>query len=180
MCRRDGRGLAQLLRDLSALPGLRWMRILYAYPSYFDDDLVAEIAANPKVGGRLGGLGVELRGRRESVFEQATACLLSSPMLTLPLVLRVVCFSVMLLICPAAGLQVHRHATGKSLVSGCVVSYVPVSHVAQSNVSAAATWPTQLAASHWRVADTRHPVLPLLASPLSPHHPCSCSNTSTT
>ncbi|WIA39823.1 hypothetical protein OEZ86_005876 [Tetradesmus obliquus] len=47
--RRDGRGLAQLLRELSALPGLRWLRILYAYPSYFDDELVAEIAANPKV-----------------------------------------------------------------------------------------------------------------------------------
>ncbi|KAF6251091.1 hypothetical protein COO60DRAFT_1563392 [Scenedesmus sp. NREL 46B-D3] len=47
--RRDGRGLAQLLRELSALSGLRWLRILYAYPSYFDDELVAEIANNPKV-----------------------------------------------------------------------------------------------------------------------------------
>lgn len=47
--RRDGRGLAQLLCELSALPGLRWLRILYAYPSYFDDELVAEIATNPKV-----------------------------------------------------------------------------------------------------------------------------------
>ena len=27
------------------------MRILYAYPSYFTDDLVDEIANNPKVGG---------------------------------------------------------------------------------------------------------------------------------
>jgi hypothetical protein len=26
------------------------MRILYAYPSYFDDELVQEIATNPKVG----------------------------------------------------------------------------------------------------------------------------------
>lgn len=49
-CRRDGRGLAQLLRELAELPGLRWMRILYAYPSYFDDELVAEIARNSKVG----------------------------------------------------------------------------------------------------------------------------------
>lgn len=48
--RRDGRGLAQLLRELSALSGLRWLRILYAYPSYFDDELVAEIANNPKAG----------------------------------------------------------------------------------------------------------------------------------
>jgi ribosomal protein S12 methylthiotransferase len=50
LCRRDGRGLAQLLRELAELPGLRWLRILYAYPSYFDDELVAEIANNPKVG----------------------------------------------------------------------------------------------------------------------------------
>ncbi|KAF8060109.1 rimO [Scenedesmus sp. PABB004] len=47
--RRDGRGLAELLRALSELEGLRWLRILYAYPSYFDDALIAEIASNPKV-----------------------------------------------------------------------------------------------------------------------------------
>lgn len=50
--RRDGRGLAQLLRELAQLPGLRWMRILYAYPSYFDDELIQEIGNNPKVGYR--------------------------------------------------------------------------------------------------------------------------------
>lgn len=50
ICRRDGRGLAHLLRELSALPTLRWMRILYAYPSYFDNELIEEIATNPKVG----------------------------------------------------------------------------------------------------------------------------------
>ena len=49
MDKKDGRGLAALLRELSALPGLAWLRILYAYPSYFDDELVAEIANNPKV-----------------------------------------------------------------------------------------------------------------------------------
>lgn len=47
--RRDGRGLAELLRELSKLEGLHWIRILYAYPSYFTDELVAEIAVNPKV-----------------------------------------------------------------------------------------------------------------------------------
>eukprot|EP00879_Flechtneria_rotunda_P019488 GHRR01020467.1.p1 GENE.GHRR01020467.1~~GHRR01020467.1.p1 ORF type:complete len:471 (+),score=125.87 GHRR01020467.1:797-2209(+) len=47
--RRDGRGLAALLRELSAISGLHWMRILYAYPSYFDDELIDEIASNPKV-----------------------------------------------------------------------------------------------------------------------------------
>ena len=50
MDRRDGHSLATLLRDLGELDGLRWVRILYAYPSYFTDELVAEIATNPKVG----------------------------------------------------------------------------------------------------------------------------------
>jgi hypothetical protein len=61
--RRDGHGLAQLLSELAQLDGLRWMRILYAYPSYFDDELIQEIARNPKVqktcadgGGGGGGL----------------------------------------------------------------------------------------------------------------------------
>lgn len=49
MDRRDGKGLAHLLRDLSEIPNLKWLRILYAYPSYFDDDLIQEIASNPKV-----------------------------------------------------------------------------------------------------------------------------------
>ena len=48
MDRRDGKGLAQLLRELGQLEGLQWMRILYAYPSYFDDELIDEIASNPK------------------------------------------------------------------------------------------------------------------------------------
>lgn len=49
MDRRDGKGLAELLRELGKLEGLHWMRILYAYPSYFTDELVQEIATNPKV-----------------------------------------------------------------------------------------------------------------------------------
>jgi len=44
-----GASLAALLRALGALPGLRWIRLLYCYPSYFDEALIAEIAANPKV-----------------------------------------------------------------------------------------------------------------------------------
>lgn len=47
--RRDGKDLAVLLRELSKLEGLRWLRILYAYPSYFNDELIDEIATNPKV-----------------------------------------------------------------------------------------------------------------------------------
>ena len=48
MDRRDGKGLAELLRELGRLEGLRWIRILYAYPSYFDDALIDEISSNPK------------------------------------------------------------------------------------------------------------------------------------
>lgn len=47
--RKDGKGLAQLMHELGKLPGLKWMRILYAYPSYFTEDLIDEIANNPKV-----------------------------------------------------------------------------------------------------------------------------------
>lgn len=49
--RKDGKGLAQLMHELGKLEGLHWMRILYAYPSYFTEDLIDEIANNPKVGG---------------------------------------------------------------------------------------------------------------------------------
>ncbi|GIL77646.1 hypothetical protein Vretimale_6790 [Volvox reticuliferus] len=49
MDRRDGRDLAQLLRELAQLEGLHWIRILYAYPSYFNDALIDEIANNPQV-----------------------------------------------------------------------------------------------------------------------------------
>lgn len=49
MDRRDGRGLAELMAELGKLEGLKWMRILYAYPSYFSEELINEIAQNPKV-----------------------------------------------------------------------------------------------------------------------------------
>mmetsp|Transcript_7348 Transcript_7348/g.23464 ORF Transcript_7348/g.23464 Transcript_7348/m.23464 type:complete len:257 (-) Transcript_7348:280-1050(-) len=45
----DGRRLSDFLRALEGLEGLRWIRLLYCYPSYFSDDLVGEIARNPKV-----------------------------------------------------------------------------------------------------------------------------------
>ena len=47
--RRDGRDLAHLLRALGEIEGLHWIRIIYAYPSYFTEDLITEIAVNPKV-----------------------------------------------------------------------------------------------------------------------------------
>ena len=47
--RRDGRDLAQLLAELGKLEGLRWIRLLYCYPSYFSEELIDELARNPKV-----------------------------------------------------------------------------------------------------------------------------------
>ena len=47
--RGSGKNLALLLQELSKIEGLHWIRILYAYPSYFSDDLIDEIATNPKV-----------------------------------------------------------------------------------------------------------------------------------
>lgn len=37
------------MKELSQIEDLHWIRILYAYPSYFSDDLIDEIATNPKV-----------------------------------------------------------------------------------------------------------------------------------
>ena len=45
---RGGPGLAELLRELGRIEGLRWMRLLYCYPSYFTEELIDEIATNPK------------------------------------------------------------------------------------------------------------------------------------
>ena len=47
--RRDGKTLATLLRDLSLIEGVAWIRLLYCYPSAWPDDLVEEIATNAKV-----------------------------------------------------------------------------------------------------------------------------------
>ncbi|KAK9906450.1 hypothetical protein WJX75_002013 [Coccomyxa subellipsoidea] len=49
MDRKDGNSLAELMAELGKLEGLHWMRILYAYPSYFSEALIDEIACNPKV-----------------------------------------------------------------------------------------------------------------------------------
>ncbi len=48
MDRKNGNSLAELMAELGKLEGLHWMRILYAYPSYFSDALIDEIASNPK------------------------------------------------------------------------------------------------------------------------------------
>lgn len=41
--------IAKLFRDLSKIEGIEWIRLLYAYPSHFPDELIDEIANNPKI-----------------------------------------------------------------------------------------------------------------------------------
>lgn len=41
--------LPQLLSSLSSIPKLKWIRLLYAHPAHFTDELTDLIASNPKV-----------------------------------------------------------------------------------------------------------------------------------
>ncbi len=43
------RTLAELLNKLSTIGGIKWIRLLYTYPSHFPDDVIDEISQNPKV-----------------------------------------------------------------------------------------------------------------------------------
>ncbi len=43
------RNLAELLNKLSTIGGIEWIRLLYTYPSHFPDDIMEEIAQNPKI-----------------------------------------------------------------------------------------------------------------------------------
>ncbi len=43
------RNLAELLRRLSAVDGIEWIRIHYSYPADFPEDVLEEMAHNPKV-----------------------------------------------------------------------------------------------------------------------------------
>ncbi len=45
----DRRNLHELLRALSEIDGIKWIRLLYAYPSHFPDKVIEEIARNGKV-----------------------------------------------------------------------------------------------------------------------------------
>lgn len=45
----DKAELPQLLRQLSAIDGDFWIRLLYCYPSYFTDELIELIASEPKI-----------------------------------------------------------------------------------------------------------------------------------
>ena len=41
--------LAELLRNLNDIPGLKWIRVLYSYPNTFTDELIEAYATLPKV-----------------------------------------------------------------------------------------------------------------------------------
>jgi ribosomal protein S12 methylthiotransferase len=41
--------LAELLNKLSQINGIEWIRLMYAYPSKFPDDVIKEIKSNPKI-----------------------------------------------------------------------------------------------------------------------------------
>ncbi len=43
------RRLAELCRELSQIDGVEWLRLHYLYPDEFDDELITEIAENPKI-----------------------------------------------------------------------------------------------------------------------------------
>lgn len=41
--------LAELLRELARVDGIEWIRVLYAYPIFFTDELIEALATTPKV-----------------------------------------------------------------------------------------------------------------------------------
>ncbi|MCX8104758.1 MAG: 30S ribosomal protein S12 methylthiotransferase RimO [Ignavibacterium album] len=43
------KNLSELLNKLSEVKGIEWIRLMYAYPSHFPDDVIETIADNPKV-----------------------------------------------------------------------------------------------------------------------------------
>jgi len=45
----EGFKLPELLDRVSEVPGIEWVRLHYAYPGFFTDELIETIAANPKI-----------------------------------------------------------------------------------------------------------------------------------
>ena len=43
------RELAGLLHDLGGIDGLKWVRLLYAFPAHFSDEMIEELATSPKI-----------------------------------------------------------------------------------------------------------------------------------
>ena len=39
----------ELLRELSLIPGIEWLRVMYAYPEHITGDLIQEMCSNPKI-----------------------------------------------------------------------------------------------------------------------------------
>jgi ribosomal protein S12 methylthiotransferase len=44
-----GRGIARLLTRLADIPGVEWVRLMYAFPAHFPDDLLEVLAGHPHV-----------------------------------------------------------------------------------------------------------------------------------
>ncbi|MCE5168128.1 30S ribosomal protein S12 methylthiotransferase RimO [Paenibacillus profundus] len=45
----DGFKLPELMHKVSEVPGVEWVRLHYAYPGFFSDELIEAIASNPKI-----------------------------------------------------------------------------------------------------------------------------------
>ncbi len=45
----DKRNLSELLNSLSEINGIEWIRLMYAYPSHFPDDVIQTISQNSKI-----------------------------------------------------------------------------------------------------------------------------------
>ena len=61
------RALAELLRALSGVRGIEWLRIHYSYPADFPEDVLDEMASNPKV---CKYLDIPLQHVSDSVLEK--------------------------------------------------------------------------------------------------------------
>ena len=59
--------LAVLLRKLEEINGIRWIRLMYAYPQYFDDDLIALFAAGRKL---LPYIDIPLQHANDDILQQ--------------------------------------------------------------------------------------------------------------
>jgi ribosomal protein S12 methylthiotransferase len=86
--------LADLLTKLENIDGLRWIRLMYAYPQYFEDDLIALFAAGGKL---LPYIDLPLQHANDALLKQMnrrvtkteTECLLEKLRTRIPnLVLR--------------------------------------------------------------------------------------------
>jgi len=47
--RRDGTALARLLDWLGRIPGIAWLRLLYAHPAHLGEDVIDQLASSPKL-----------------------------------------------------------------------------------------------------------------------------------